>query len=171
MNMRVISVFSVVIAALFFMLACSQPKMNVGKKGSEYKVKVVGVVDGDTFDGVFVLNGETFQKRYRLACIDTPEKGQPFYKNAKRQLSDLIFGQYVTVKVEQKDRYKREVVWVINEKEQDVQAEMLKTGMAWHFKRYNQDSYYSKLEENAHQNRIGLWQDENPIAPWLWRKR
>lgn len=171
MNMKAISILSIVIMALLFLSACSQPKINVGKKGSKYSVKVVGIVDGDTFDGIFELNGKTLQKRYRLACIDTPEKGQPFFKNAKQKLSDLIFGQYVTVKVEQKDRYKREVVWVINEKEQDVQAEMLKSGMAWHFKRYNQDSYYSNLEEVAHQNHLGLWQDENPVAPWLWRKR
>ena len=72
--MKITSVFSIVIAVLLFMLACSQPKMNVGKKGSEYRVKVVSIVDGDTFDGIFVQNGETLQKRYRLACIDTPEK-------------------------------------------------------------------------------------------------
>ena len=27
-----------------------------------------------------------------------------------------------------------------------------------------------KLEQEARLNRVGLWHDHNPIAPWKWRK-
>ena len=48
---------------------------------------------------------------------------------------------------------------------------MLKQGMAWHYKKYSKDLDYAKLETEARKNRVGLWQDRNPIAPWLWREK
>lgn len=160
-----------VIAFFIMLLSCSQPQRNFPNAGSELQVKVVGIVDGDTFDGIPMLDGKN-TIRYRLACVDTPERGQPFSKKAKQKLGDLIFGQIVRIRIEKKkDQYKRPIVWVINEKNQDVQAELLKSGMAWHFKKYNQDVYYSNLEIEARKNRVGLWQDEEPMAPWLWRKK
>lgn len=47
---------------------------------------------------------------------------------------------------------------------------MIKQGMAWHYKKYSSDPVYAKLESEARNNRVGLWQDKNPIAPWLWRE-
>ncbi|WP_421946230.1 thermonuclease family protein [Pedobacter sp.] len=53
---------------------------------------------------------------------------------------------------------------------QNVNQEMVKLGMAWHFKKYSSDVTYAALENNARRNRIGLWKEPNPIAPWEWRK-
>uniref|UniRef100_UPI0018EBCD01 thermonuclease family protein n=1 Tax=Pedobacter sp. ASV28 TaxID=2795123 RepID=UPI0018EBCD01 len=59
---------------------------------------------------------------------------------------------------------------VVNIKKQVVNQEMVKQGMAWHFKRYSTNETYARLELIARKNKVGLWQDKNPIAPWLWRK-
>jgi hypothetical protein len=43
--------------------------------------------------------------------------------------------------------------------------------MAWVYKKYCKIPSYFALEKTARQNRIGLWEDENPIPPWEYRKR
>ena len=52
----------------------------------------------------------------------------------------------------------------------DVSAEMLKVGMAWHYKQYSKDEEYAELENTARQQKIGLWADKNPVVPWEYRK-
>lgn len=137
-------------------------------KNQTFVAKVIGVVDGDTMEVLF----ENTPIKIRLAHIDSPEKRgkQPFGTAAKTALSDLCFGQLVTVYGEKYDRYQRLIAVIVNNKNQIVNKEMIKQGMAWHFKKYSKDASYAKLEVDARKNRIGLWQDTNPIAPWEWRK-
>jgi endonuclease YncB( thermonuclease family) len=69
-----------------------------------------------------------------------------------------------------KDRYKRLIAEVycnnIN-----INKELVKNGLAWHFKKYSSDNDYAKLEIQARKLKVGLWQQSNPIAPWNWRKK
>jgi hypothetical protein len=57
--------------------------------------KVTRVIDGDTLE---FLDG-TSQKpvKMRLYGIDTPKQGHPFGTQAKKALSELVFGRVVTV--------------------------------------------------------------------------
>jgi micrococcal nuclease len=85
--------------------------------------------------------------------------------------SGLCFRQNVTVLNDGKfDRYKRLIGVVINEKEENVNKELVKAGLAWHFKKYSDDATYDDMELVARQNKLGLWADGNPIPPWDWRK-
>lgn len=157
---------------LFFNLSCSQN--NIAQQSltsfayQTFVAKVIRIIDGDTME---VLYEETPLK-IRLAHIDCPEKRgkQPFGNNAKIALSDLCFGQQVTIYGENYDRYKRLIAVIVNDKKQNVNQEMVKKGMAWHFKKYSTDAKYAELEFEARKNKKGLWQDANPIAPWNWRK-
>ena len=45
-----------------------------------------------------------------------------------------------------------------------------RAGYAWHFKKYSSDKEYDKIETEARENKRGLWQDKNPVAPWTWRE-
>ncbi|RZL50600.1 MAG: thermonuclease family protein [Pedobacter sp.] len=163
-----------IILALFLFISFScnqntvlQPTL-IGFEYQTFTAKVIRIIDGDTME---VLYEETPVK-IRLAHIDCPEKRgkQPFGNNAKIALSDLCFGQQVTVYGEKYDRYKRLIAVIVNEQKQNINQEMVKQGMAWHFKRYSTDVLYDQLELEARKNKIGLWQDEKPIAPWNWRK-
>lgn len=129
--------------------------------------KVIGVMDGDTFD---LLNG-TEKVRVRLEGIDSPEKGQPFGNNAKKALSDLCFGKNVQVAVNNKDRYGRAIARVYLPDGRCVNEEMLRQGMAWHFKRYSNDAHWARIESSARRARKGLWADPRPVAPWEWRSQ
>lgn len=141
---------------------------NLNQSNLTFTAKVVRIMDGDTME-VLYKNRPT---KIRLAHIDCPEnKGsQPFGKNAKKALSDLCFGQNVTVNVEKLDRYGRLIAIVVNSKNQIINQEMVRQGLAWHFKKYSHDLVYAELEFDARKNKIGLWQDSNPIPPWEWRK-
>ncbi|MGO4876571.1 thermonuclease family protein [Pedobacter psychrotolerans] len=144
-----------------------------GNKGLNYSnlvftAKVIRILDGDTMEVLY----QDFPIKIRLAHIDCPEKrhSQPYGQKAKKALSDLCFGQLVEIQGQKYDRYKRLIAVVINHKKQIINQEMLKLGMAWHFKKYSTDLLYAGLEITAKKNKVGLWQDSSAIAPWEWRK-
>lgn len=134
-----------------------------------FPAKVIRIVDGDTLE---VMYGE-LPVMIRLEHIDSPENrgGQPFGKKAKQTLSDLCFGQNVEIEFNgDKDRNGRYICVVFNDKGVNVNKEMIRLGMAWHYKKYSSDHQYAELEKEARRNKIGLWQDPNPVPPWDWRK-
>lgn len=145
-----------------------QPHEKVDNlKHQTFVAKVIRILDGDTMEILY----QNRPVKVRLAHIDCPEKRgtQPFGDHAKKALSDLCFGQNVTVYGEKYDRNKRLIAVVVNGKKQVVNQEMIKQGMAWHFKRYSKDGTYASLEAEARRNKIGLWRDAKPIPPWEWR--
>lgn len=137
-------------------------------KEREFTAKVIRILDGDTMEVLY----QNSPIKIRLAHIDCPEKRyqQPFGAQAKKALSDLCFGQQVTVRVQKSDRYKRLIAIVINYHRQIVNQEMVRQGMAWHFKKYSSDPVYAEIEIEARKHKVGLWRDPNPVPPWEWRK-
>lgn len=128
--------------------------------------KVVGVNDGDTFE-LMVGNRKL---KVRLEGVDCPEKGQPFGNAAKRYTSDMIFGKRVSIHVKSYDRYKRAIAIVYLPGGGTLNEALLSSGMAWHFKKYNNNKSWARLENQARRSRTGLWSDPNAIPPWEFRK-
>ena len=114
---------------------------------------VVGIVDGDTAD----VRLESGMIRIRLHGIDAPEMGQPYGSTARTGLSDLVYGKNVLVEPYEQDRYDRLVarIWF---GERDINAEMIKSGFAWVYRRYAEDPRYCAYEKGARDLRQGLWQ-------------
>jgi micrococcal nuclease len=132
----------------------------------EFTGKVVGITDGDT---IVVLVDDTVKIKIRLVGIDCPEKTQDFGTKAKQATSDLCFGKNVRVVKTGEDRYGRTLamVYVGNV---CVNKELLRFGMAWHYKKYDQDPELAKLEDVAREKKVGLWVMANPVPPWEFRK-
>jgi len=151
---------------LFIMLLMAVFPVEMQSQRQEITGKVVGVADGDTFT---LLRGRE-QVRVRLEGIDCPEKGQPFGTQARTALSDMIFGRELRVEQTDIDRYGRIIGRVYLSDGRSVNHELLRRGLAWHYKRYSKDAEYARLEEAARKGRIGLWADVRPVAPWEWRK-
>jgi len=127
--------------------------------------KCVAVTDGDT---IKVMHESTAEK-IRLYGIDCPERKQPFGTKAKQFAAALVFGNIVEVKPLGKDRYGRTIAWVyVNDV--CLNEELLKAGLAWHYKRYSKEKNFAILEAEARSKKIGLWSDNNPIPPWQWRR-
>lgn len=130
--------------------------------------KVVGVSDGDTITVLDHLDKGRF--RIRFHGIDCPEKSQDFGNVAKKYLSSLIFGKTVTIRYREIDRYGR-IVGKVFLDGTDINLEMLKAGLAWHYKRYDNTPEYAEAESKAKEKGIGLWQQPNPIPPWNFRRK
>jgi endonuclease YncB( thermonuclease family) len=129
--------------------------------------RVVGITDGDTLR---LLVGNHIEYKIRLGEIDAPESGQPYGRASKQILSDLAFGKTVTVRVTDVDRYGRSVA-VITRGKLSINAEMVRRGGAWAYRRYLSDQRYVLWEAEARQARRGLWglQPDQIMAPWDWR--
>lgn len=127
--------------------------------------KVVGVIDGDT---VTVLDSDKTQHKIRLYGIDAPERKQDFGQRSKQVLSSLVYESDVKVMYKEKDRYGR-VIGKIYCKDLYVNAEMIRKGMAWHYKQYSKDQDLADLEEKARSERLGVWSKKNPTPPWEFR--
>lgn len=127
--------------------------------------KVIGISDGDT---ITVLINETPIK-IRLYGIDCPERGQEFGQKAKRFASDMVFGKTVMIKPTDKDRYGRTVAWVYVEGK-SLNEELVKAGLAWHYKKYSSDIKLSDAELKARNKKIGLWSNPHSIPPWEYRR-
>ncbi len=149
--------------------------------------KVVKVADGDT---VTIVDGSGKKHRIRLAGIDAPEKDQPYGDVSTQNLNKLVSDKTVTIDYEKRDRYKRIVGKVFVDppgevfcmaldcvKKIDAGLEQIKTGLAWHYKYYQMEQsevdrrLYSESESEARIKQLGLWKDEDPMAPWEWRRK
>ena len=146
---------------LLLLLACNTNDTQI------QNCKVIGIADGDTFT---VLTTANQQMRIRLYGIDSPEKAQDFGTVARQKLSDLIYGQMVRIDKKDVDRYGRTVAIVYNNKGLNINEEMLRSGLAWHYKEYDQNPAWDDLMLDAQHDKLGLWAQPDPTPPWSWRK-
>ena len=126
------------------------------------------VIDGDTID----IAGT----RVRLEGIDAPESTQTCATSAgtawncgaaaTRLLYDLTKNQDVTCEPHGRDKYGR-YLGVCVSGGLEINAEMVRRGLAWAFVKYSQA--YVAVETEARALRIGIW--EGPSQPaWVYRE-
>jgi endonuclease YncB( thermonuclease family) len=133
--------------------------------GYELTGRVSRVVDGDTIE----LKSDGERYKIRLAGIDTPEKDQPWGKEAKKALSSKVKRKDITVDVVDKDRYGR-LVGKIYLDDRYINKELVAEGYAWVYRQYTTDPLLLINEGAARLNDTGLWIDDDPIPPWDWRR-
>jgi endonuclease YncB( thermonuclease family) len=129
--------------------------------------KVTGVADGDT---ITVLHDGRSEK-IRLHGIDTPERQQAYGNKAKALTNSMVRGRTVEVKPQTVDRYGRTVALVYVDG-QSLNELLIQNGYAWVYRKYCKDSFcsdWSRLEEQARNQRKGMWQDASIVPPWEWR--
>jgi len=152
-------IFSLTIVGVTLAVALSFPAL------ADFTGKVVGVADGDTLT---VLNDRVLIK-IRLVEIDAPEKAQAFGNRSKQSLSDLCFNKIVKLEDKRKDRYGRTLTRVYCDGV-DANAEQVRRGMAWVYRKYApKNSPLYEVEAAARNERRGLWADNDPVPPWDWR--
>jgi endonuclease YncB( thermonuclease family) len=117
------------------------------------KAIVIRAIDGDTL--------ETDMGKVRLLGINTPEKNQPYYREAKDLLAEYEGKeiQLITTKEQDnKDKYDRFLRYAFYDGK-FLNAEILGNGLA-NFYSYADDKYTQTLknaEEDAKNKEIGLW--------------
>lgn len=133
--------------------------------------RVIEVDSGDVIT-VFNLNRPV---RVKLLGVDAPEINQAFGDVAKKHLSDLVYDKSVVVEYSgiSADGSLGGRVLLNNT---DIGAQMIRDGAAWfdptNISRLTEADreVYRQSEQAARSERRGLWEAENPMAPWEFVK-
>ena len=140
---------------------------------ADISAKVIRVIDGDT---IYVRDNDNETHKIRLASIDAPEISQPYGKESRSHLLELIYRKEVFIQVKKNDRYGR-IIGTAYYDGIDVNLVQVKAGMAWWYEYYKDQQNseerrtYSTAHEQAKKNKVGLWKDPLAINPYVWRKR
>jgi len=99
------------------------------------------VIDGDTI----VIENET---SVRLLGINSPEKGEPYYNEAKDFLEELVFNKTIKLEFgkEKYDKYHR-ILAYISVDEKNVNLELVKEGFANFYFPSGKDIYYKDFKK------------------------
>lgn len=134
--------------------------------------KVIGVHDGDT---VTVLDQNNKKFTIRLQGIDAPELKQEFGAASQKNLSGMVMAKQVSIYWSKVDKYRRTVGTIMLDGH-DINIEQVKAGVAWHYKKYEDEQSpadrrtYAAAEETARAAKLGLWSAANSVAPGDWRQ-
>lgn len=154
------------ILALAIVISCF-----VSADASSIYGKVIDVNSGDVIT-IFNLNRPV---RVKLLGIDAPELNQAFGDVAKRHLSDLVFEKGVLVEYDG-IAADSSLTGRVLLNDADIGAQMIRDGVAWFDPvtgsrlSANDREVYAQSELAARGEKRGLWQQENPVAPWEFVK-
>lgn len=133
---------------------------------------VTKVSDGDT---IWVRADGGQKIKVRLFAIDAPEKDQSHGQYCQRNLQSYIYKQSVKVVTNGNDQYGR-VVGTVVLGGGNVNLQQIMDGCAWVYGQYAKElpddilDVYYEAENQARENKKGLWENNDAIAPWRWRK-
>ncbi|MCF8721906.1 thermonuclease family protein [Nitrospina gracilis] len=138
--------------------------------GSPEKVLVghaVEILSGDTF----ALEAENKLYKVRLEEVDAPERGQPFGKQSRDYLEELILHRAIRVDVSFVDKYGQQVGRAVLAGGRVVNDEVVAQGYGWHYRATpNPDARLARLEQYAFAHSLGLWMQVEPVPPWEHRR-
>jgi len=138
---------------------------------------VTKVYDGDTIRA----EGHDVHIVVRLVGIDAPEvsrktadSGQPFGRDAKRVLSEMVLNKPVDIRGYGTDRYNR-ILGVVQLGGKNINLEMVRMGLAEVYRgkppKMLDISSYRQVEKDARESRRGMWVQKDAYAsPKAWRK-
>jgi len=151
---------------------------------------VFAVSDGDTLKAR--CDGRAATVTVRLAGIDAPEYRQPFGQRSRQKMVELALDQPARLECQKReDKYGRQVcrVWVAPDHCRkggrrsencpltlDAGHALLTVGLAWWDERFayteppQMRSAYAFSQDEARARHVGLWSDDDPVPPWLWRR-
>jgi endonuclease YncB( thermonuclease family) len=149
-------------------MTLASPAWSVSDR-TEFQAQVIRILDGDT---IVVRTNDFEDIKIRLYGIDAPERDQEGGQEATAALRTLQ-GRQVKIRELDTDRYSRMVALVEHEG-QCVNLELVKQGLAWHYRQYCKVQplcgEIEAAEKEARAAGRGLWAG-NPVPPWEWRHR
>ena len=144
-----------------------------------FDMTVLRVIDGDSLKvliaEVYLDDSEHITRNHetelRLRDIDAPEFSQRGGHEAKKALEMVLKGNKLKAVVEaDTDNYGR-LLATIYVDDRNVSLEMVANGQAWIDAKYNKDQKYWRVLKEAQLKKLGIWAEDDPVAPWEWRRR
>ncbi|MGB4812608.1 MAG: thermonuclease family protein [Methylophilaceae bacterium] len=133
---------------------------------------VTYVYDGDTVKLHPIDKfGQQDDIKLRITEMDAPERNQSYGLKSRRALIQLCQGNHViaTTEIVAKDKYHRSL-GRLRCNQVDATMVLVEQGLAWHDEKYGGDFAVEQAQVKAREQKLGLWADEAPTAPWVWRK-
>jgi micrococcal nuclease len=141
--------------------------------GHDFPGHLVAIDDSDRL----VISYHATQEAYfvRLHAIDAPEKGQPYWQEAKDFLYDLSVGKWLKVSTTANSNNEGALIAIVDLPTGKLANEALvKAGFAWMHDEIEIYSGWEKelkaLEQEARESKRGLWTDPHPVPPSVYRK-
>ncbi|MEP2773252.1 MAG: thermonuclease family protein [Fulvivirga sp.] len=131
-----------------------------------YQGKVIAVEDGNTIE---VETKEEGVIKVMLSEADCPELTQEFGEEAKAFTIDLIYKKKVIVEMKGKDRWGNKLAVIKLKNGKTLHEELIKNGLAW--PPVKSASQLASLAEQAKSKKEGLWSAEDPMEPWVYRRK
>jgi micrococcal nuclease len=149
-------------ASIFFFLVCTAGHVF----GQTIGGKVVSVIDGNTIE---VMGADNKTQKLLLAGIDCPDAGQEYADKATKYTEKLLLNEVVTYQITGKDRWGNYLA-VVMKGETDPRVELLEEGLAWTTEK-NPIPELEAYRLKAFEKGRGLWKEENPTPPWIYRRQ
>ena len=183
-------VLAVLIFSIFILLSKKRKRQNPSPKETNDipaskraidrlpTAKVEYVIDGDTV----IVRTVKHTLKIRLDAIDCPENGQQWGDMATYGLIKLVGGKMVKLEIHGKDIYQRTLatlyVWNPSKSEWiNVNEKLVLSGHAWVMRQFyhhlpkERQWRLNRMQQWARSKKMGLWQSDDPIPPWIWRRR
>ena len=153
--------------------ACARNRAYPPPPAEPFRAVVTAVFDGDTLVATGAQGGAV---TVRVAGIDAPESWQASGNASRTHLAAFVCGRTATISASKVDPFGR-LVAIVEVDGIDAGLRQLRAGQAWHFARYAHEQppaqrlAYQQAQAAAQTQRIGLWADPAPEAPWAYRER
>jgi micrococcal nuclease len=146
---------------------CALATMHVVAVGA---VEISGIVtevrDGDS---VTLVNRQATYK-IRLADIDAPEWKQKYGNDSRASLFHTCGLKRATAETIGEDRFGRTLAHLTCAGV-DANRRQVERGWAWVFRQFApKESPLYAVEQVARKAKRGVWQDDEPVPPWEWRR-
>ncbi len=141
---------------------------TLAKPASQWVGWVTKVVDGDTLHVQPAQGGVT--RKLRIKGIDAPEVCQAWGLQSREALARLVWGQRVTVQLNDVEDHGR---WLANVfvNGEDVGARLVAQGHAWSYQFRRDPGPYVFQQQQAAINRLGLFGQPQAMRPREFRQR
>jgi len=130
--------------------------------------KVISVIDGNIIE---ILTDDGDKLLIKLSEVDSPELGQEFGEEALAYTSKFCLNKIVEIDVVGKDRKGIRLGIVRLRSGKQLNTSLLKSGLAWYSHHCIDQCEMRLLETKAKKKKLGLWIDENPTPPWVFRRQ
>lgn len=130
--------------------------------------KVISVIDGNTFE---ILTKDKEKVTVMLFDADSPELGQAYGTEAKSYAEKSLLKKKVKVEIKGKDRWGNKLAKITLKGNVDFSEQIIKSGLAWVGLKHQKLASLKNLEDNAKSATLGMWQSDEIVSPWIFRRK